>query len=63
MITLFERLRREGRGGPRVPTYLSTHPQTADRIQRLERLAAQAHYTPIRLLPGYAWQKIKKICR
>ncbi len=63
MISFFRNLQRQARGGPQLPTYLSTHPQTADRIDRLERLAAQAHYVPITLLPGYTWRDIKKICR
>ncbi len=63
MISFFRRLAREGQRGPQAPAYLSTHPQTADRILQLERLAAQAHYTPVTLLPGYLWEEMKTVCR
>jgi predicted Zn-dependent protease len=63
LIGFFRRLAQEEQSGPRIPAYLSTHPQTADRIQRLERLATQAHYTPVKLLPGYPWEEMKEVCR
>ncbi len=48
---------------PRVPTYLSNHPSTDERIATLRRLAADTPYTPVRLVPDYPWQDMAHICR
>ena len=51
----------EKRGEP--PIYLSSHPRTAERLAQLKRMAAEARYTPIRLLPDVRWAKIREMCR
>ncbi len=62
MIRFFITLKKEGMEIPRSMQYLSTHPQTDDRIEHLQRLAAEARYTPVRLLPRYPWRDIGEIC-
>jgi predicted Zn-dependent protease len=42
--------------------YLSTHPPAADRRQVLAALAAAPSPPPVKLLPGYDWSDVKKIC-
>lgn len=63
MISFFEMLRDQGRETPALLKYLSTHPSTEHRIERLKSLAAQPHRTPVKLLQDYDWREIKKICR
>jgi predicted Zn-dependent protease len=48
---------------PAVLTYLSTHPDTEARIEKLRALAAQAQQQSIKLLPDYGWREIDKICQ
>jgi predicted Zn-dependent protease len=62
MIGFFETLKADER--PRsVLKYLSTHPSTGDRIERLRTLAARERPgAPVRLLPGVDWNDMKGIC-
>ncbi len=63
MIAFFEVLGR-GDGKEAVPfQYLSTHPQTEERVERLKLLAAQSQVKPVKLLPEYDWRDIRKICQ
>lgn len=62
MIRFFETLAKEGGDFPGPLKYLSTHPGTADRIQKLKALAAQASRQPVKLLPNHDWRDIRKIC-
>jgi len=62
MITFFERLRRGGGRSPALFRYLSTHPETDDRIRALKSLAANPPERPVRLLPDYDWRDVRKIC-
>ena len=62
MIDFFLTAKKETGDLPKAFTYLSTHPHTDDRIEALKRQAAQARYTPVRLLPNYPWGEIGKIC-
>jgi predicted Zn-dependent protease len=45
-----------------VLKYLSTHPSTSDRLERLKRLAAEASSPPIPLLSGPDWPGLKTMC-
>jgi len=63
MVTVFEILREEERRRPKAISYISTHPATDERIAILERLAAEARYTPTRLLPTTAWASVGAACR
>jgi len=61
-IRFFEAL-TEGEKQPRsVLRYLSTHPGTSDRIERLREEAARAPGPPAPLLPGVDWDDIKRLC-
>jgi predicted Zn-dependent protease len=62
MIDVFLVLKKEAVDVPRALTYLSNHPHTDDRIADLRRMAAQARYTPVPLLPEYPWAEMGKIC-
>ncbi len=62
MVDVFRTLQREAGNIPSGPPYLQTHPPIGARIETLRRLAAQAHYVPVPLLPGYPWREIDKVC-
>ena len=62
MIGFFEVLQRGDSKGAALFQYLSTHPQTKERVERLKSLAAQSHVGPVKLLPGYDWRDIRKVC-
>jgi predicted Zn-dependent protease len=62
MIAFFEVLKKEGGETPAILTYLSTHPGTEDRIERLTALAGKSRQKSKKLLPGYDWRDIRKIC-
>jgi len=63
MITFFEVLEQVDEKTLALFRYLSTHPQTKDRVERLRLLAAQSQVKPIKLLPDYNWRDIRKICQ
>lgn len=64
MIAFFERMEERRGEAPAAFKYLSTHPATGDRVARLQRLArAGAPPPPVRLLAGYDWADIRRICR
>jgi predicted Zn-dependent protease len=63
MIAFFEVLQRGDRRGAALFQYLSTHPQTQERVERLKSLAAQSHVKSVKLLPEYDWRGIRKICQ
>ena len=62
MIRFLNKLYDDSGDMPGAMQYLSTHPQTRDRIEQLSRLAAQAAYSPVPLLPGYEWAEMGKLC-
>ncbi len=63
MISFFESLRKAEKGTPGFLKYVSTHPSTADRIQRLTSLVEQVETKPVKLLPDYEWQDVHRICQ
>ena len=48
--------------GTAVPRYLSTHPPTADRIQRLRGLVEAQSYTPVALAGAADWERARTSC-
>jgi len=63
MIALLESLQKEEGKAPALVKYLSTHPSTADRIEKLKALAGQSPPGSVKLLPNYDWRDIRKMCR
>jgi beta-barrel assembly-enhancing protease len=63
MIAFFETLRKQQGKGLILPQYLSTHPSTDKRVERLRSLAPPAKSIPVRLLPGRDWRDIRNICQ
>jgi len=63
IIAFFEVLQRGDSKGAALFQYLSTHPQTKERVERLKSLAAQSHVRPVKLLPDYDWRDIRRICK
>jgi predicted Zn-dependent protease len=62
MIRIFELLAESGAGTPEFLKYVSTHPSTAERIERLKSLVAQVDAKPVKLLPNYDWRDMHQIC-
>ena len=49
-------------GASQYLRYLSTHPETSNRIREIRRLAGQMEYTPRKLVPGYQWMAVRQKC-
>jgi len=62
MIAFFEKINKEGMEMPASLKYLSTHPLTGERIERLKNLARGAEGPFDSLLPEYNWQEIAQVC-
>lgn len=62
MITFFEAMKKKNGDLRGLPTYLSTHPSTEDRIEKLKSLAARSRQTSVKLLADYDWKDMRKIC-
>ena len=45
-----------------LPEYLSTHPSTDERLQRLQSLISTQSESPIALLPEKDWSQIREMC-
>ncbi len=63
MVDFFQTLAAKHPDMPDSLQYLSTHPQTGDRIQTLRRLAAQTSGTPRPGAPGLDWADVRSLCR
>jgi len=63
MITFFEGLVQDKKAPRTVLKYLSTHPSTDDRVERLRALAARAAAHPVKLLPDTDWSQVKQMCQ
>ncbi|MGH7964710.1 MAG: M48 family metallopeptidase [Candidatus Binatia bacterium] len=61
--TLEEKGEKQGKEAPAILGYLSTHPSTKERIERLKSISAQSQRQPVKLLQGYPWRDIRKICQ
>ncbi|MGH7770671.1 MAG: M48 family metallopeptidase [Candidatus Binatia bacterium] len=62
IISIFELFKQEGGKLPALLAYLSTHPSTERRIDKLKLLAAESQRKPVKLLKDYDWDDMKKIC-
>jgi predicted Zn-dependent protease len=63
MISAYTMLQEKTAELPEFLKYVSTHPNTADRIERLQGLATPVPHSPVKLLPNYDWHDMHKICR
>lgn len=62
MIAFFEMIKKEGLEMPASLKYLSTHPLTGERIERLKSLAKESPGPYAQLFPEYEWREISKVC-
>jgi Zn-dependent protease with chaperone function len=62
LLTFFETVQKESKKSLKLPSYLSTHPDLEERIQRLKTLTANTPIPTTGLLPGYDWKSIYSIC-
>lgn len=64
MVRFFETLKKHT-GGAELPAYLSTHPDTDERLAEMKALArgTDLKSVPIPLLPGMKWDEVKNLCR
>lgn len=62
MITIFKTMRKKNNERAAFPAYLSTHPGTEERIEKLRAIAQRPRQKSIRLLADYNWKDVKKIC-
>ncbi len=62
MIAFFDKIRQEEGPTPRPLTYLSTHPEPAERIARLRGMAQAWKGPPEPLLPGSDWPALTRRC-
>lgn len=63
MITFFEMIKKEGMERPAALKYLSSHPLTEERIERLKRLVKEAQGPFVHLLREDQWEALLNICR
>jgi Zn-dependent protease with chaperone function len=61
-ITFLEGLKRKEEDPAGLLRYLSTHPTTADRIERLRSLTGPPGRPSIKLLPGSDWTALRERC-
>ncbi|MGQ0550078.1 MAG: M48 family metallopeptidase [Armatimonadota bacterium] len=62
MVAAYAGLQRAAEKMGEPPAYLSSHPSTAGRLAHLRRMASEARYTPITLLPGVRWAQVREMC-
>lgn len=62
MVRFFETLKKHT-DGAELPAYLSTHPDTDERLAEMKALAAAAPVQAEPLLPNVKWGEVKKRCR
>ena len=62
MLAFFHAMEKLEGSQPSLVRYVSTHPASAERLQALSAAAAAGPKPTRRLLAGYDWNDIKKIC-
>jgi beta-barrel assembly-enhancing protease len=62
MLAFFRAMEKLEGSQPKLVRYVSTHPASSERLQALSAAAAAGPHTKGRLLAGYQWSDIKKIC-
>jgi predicted Zn-dependent protease len=62
MVSFMRTLDAQESGTPRVVSYLSTHPQTADRVTRLEELARDGTFPAEPVMSPEDWAAARAVC-
>ena len=62
-VEIMRTLETKGLSVPRFATYLSSHPNTGDRVAQLEQLAAEARYEPRPIMDAATWASVQGACR
>lgn len=62
MVSFMRTLNARDGETPAFVTYLSSHPQTADRLAKLDALARSARVAPIPLLDSTSWARVRRAC-
>jgi predicted Zn-dependent protease len=62
MIRFYERLEKEAPDLPGAMGFLSTHPATKDRVEKLRAIARESGTRPVKLLPRLDWKEFRKLC-
>ncbi len=63
MITFYRIMEAQDPHDVAASSYLSTHPNTNDRIARLTMLAGAPPQHPVKLLPLQEWKNLRSLCR
>jgi len=63
-VSFMRTLESQDGGGPRMVTYLSSHPRTAERVAQLQSLSDSLATKPVRpLLSDEVWARVRRACR
>jgi len=62
MVTFMQTLERKAGDAPRLVSYLSSHPHTADRVAELARLAGEREVRTRPLLEPAEWAAVRTMC-
>lgn len=62
LIDFFETLKKEYGNMPDIFKYISTHPDTEDRIGKLDNIIKGYSFKPEKLLPDVNWEQAKMLC-
>jgi predicted Zn-dependent protease len=62
MVTFMRTLDKEHASAPRIVSYLSSHPNTGDRIARLESLTSSTRVLGRPLMDSSSWKRVRQLC-
>jgi predicted Zn-dependent protease len=62
LIAFLRRLEKDNARAPRVVSYLSSHPHTADRVAALEALGSRQRPRVRPVLDSAGWERVRRMC-
>jgi beta-barrel assembly-enhancing protease len=62
MVEVMRSLEKLNDDAPRFVSYLSSHPQTQERVAALEALARESRVVPTPLMDAATWQHVRRAC-
>lgn len=62
MVSFMKTLGGEDRNAPRLVSYLSSHPHTADRVAQLDSLARHTRVDATPIMDAARWDRVRRIC-